>query len=89
MLIGVFFFLQKFDDAINVEDGSKGITDIYNEALAVYHVTYDYAIFKKDVGKCGFAWKVAGSVLVRFYAEKQNQKPLICSSCALLEIFGS
>ncbi|KAK2444191.1 RNA-dependent RNA polymerase family protein [Trifolium repens] len=82
-------YKQKFDDAINIEDGSKGITDIYNEALAVYHVTYDYAILKKDVGKCGFAWKVAGSVLVRFYAEKQNQKTLTCSSSALREIFGS
>ncbi|CAJ2649410.1 unnamed protein product [Trifolium pratense] len=82
-------YKKKFDDAINIENGSKGITDIYNEALAVYHVTYDNAIFKKDVGKCGFAWKVAGSVLVRFYAEKQNQKTLICSSSTLREIFGS
>lgn len=55
----------------------------------MYHITYDYAIFIKDVGKCGFAWKVAGSVLVRFYAEKQNPKTLICSSSALREILGS
>ncbi|MCI08591.1 putative RNA-dependent RNA polymerase 5-like, partial [Trifolium medium] len=81
-------YKQIFDDAINIEDGSKSITDIYNEALAVYHVTYDYAI-KYGVEKCAFAWKVAGSVLVRFYAEKQYQKTLICSTSVLREIFGS
>ncbi|XP_045790333.1 probable RNA-dependent RNA polymerase 5 [Trifolium pratense] len=78
-----------FNDAINIVDGSKSITDIYNEALAVYHVIYDYAMVKKDVARCGFAWKVAGSVLVRYYAEKQYQKTLICSPAVLREIFGS
>ncbi|MCI05580.1 putative RNA-dependent RNA polymerase 5-like, partial [Trifolium medium] len=58
-------YKQIFNGAINIADGSKSITDIYNEALAVYHVIYDYAIAKKDVARCGFAWKVAGSVLVR------------------------
>ncbi|KAK2397936.1 RNA-dependent RNA polymerase family protein [Trifolium repens] len=58
-------YKQKFADEINIEDGSKSITDIYNEALAVYQVTYDYAFELKDVAKCAFAWKVAGPVLVR------------------------
>jgi RNA-dependent RNA polymerase len=79
---------QKFADEINIEDGSKSITDIYNEALAVYQVTYDYAFELKDVAKCAFAWKVAGPVLVRYYAEKQYQKTLICSPSVLREIFG-
>ncbi|GAU22806.1 hypothetical protein TSUD_142460, partial [Trifolium subterraneum] len=64
-------YKKKFDDDNNIEDGSKSIIDIYNEALAVYHVTYDYAnkvtydyADKNGVAKCAFAWKVAGSVLV-------------------------
>jgi RNA-dependent RNA polymerase len=80
-------YKQKFDDEINVENGSKSITDIYNEALAVYHVTYDYAK-NNGVAKCAFAWKVAGPVLVRYYAEKQYQKTVTCSPSVLREIFG-
>lgn len=80
---------QKFDDDANIEDLSKNISDIYNEALALYHVAYDYAIQVKDVARCGFVWKVAGSVLIRFYAEQQYQKTLICNPFVLREIFGS
>lgn len=80
---------QKFDNEANIEDRSKNISDIYNEALALYHVNYDYAIEKKEVSRCGFVWKVAGSVLIRFYAEQQYQKSLICNPSVLREIFGS
>ncbi|KAI5442021.1 hypothetical protein KIW84_011186 [Lathyrus oleraceus] len=82
-------YKQKFDDDANIEDLSKNISDIYNEALALYHVAYDYAIQVKDVARCGFVWKVAGSVLIRFYAEQQYQKTLICNPFVLREIFGS
>lgn len=82
-------YKQKFDAVANFEDYSKNISEIYNEALAVYHVTYDYAIQLEDVRKCAFAWKVAGSVLIRFYAEKHHLKTLPCNPFVLREIFGS
>lgn len=68
-------------------DSPKSISDIYNEALAVYHVTYDYAIGRNEIQKCGFAWKVAGSALTCLSAIKQNQKAFAPS--VLREIFGS
>ncbi|XP_058722361.1 probable RNA-dependent RNA polymerase 5 isoform X2 [Vicia villosa] len=82
-------YKQKFDDYANIEDRSKNTSDIYNEALALYHVNYDYAIEKNEVSRCGFVWKVAGSVLIRFYAEQQYQKSLMCNPSVLREIFGS
>lgn len=72
-----------------MEDSPKNISDIYKEALAVYHVTYNFAILCKSVGKCGFAWKVAGSALMSLYAIKQNQRALTCAPSVLREIFGS
>ncbi|PHU09127.1 hypothetical protein BC332_20987 [Capsicum chinense] len=42
-------------------------TDIFNEALAIYHVTYDHARTTYNIEKCGFAWKVAGSELCRIH----------------------
>jgi len=83
------YLFQKFDAVANFEDHSKNISEIYNEALAVYHVTYDYAIESNDVAKCAFAWKVAGSVLIRFYTEKHHLKTLPCNPFVLREIFGS
>ncbi|TKY44576.1 RNA-dependent RNA polymerase 5 [Spatholobus suberectus] len=72
-----------------MEDSQKNISDIYNEALAVYHVTYEYAMQTKSVRKCGFAWKVAGSALTSLYIMKQNHKTLKCAPSVLREIFGS
>ncbi|RDX71616.1 putative RNA-dependent RNA polymerase 5, partial [Mucuna pruriens] len=75
--------------AAKMEDSPKKISDIFNEALAVYRVTYEYAIQTKLVNKCGFAWKVAGSALTTLYTMKQNHKALNCAPSVLREIFGS
>ncbi|XP_062017278.1 probable RNA-dependent RNA polymerase 3 [Rosa rugosa] len=53
---------------------------IYNGALAIYHVCYDYAksvrteTGAQDVKKCGFAWKVAGAALCQLH-EDWSLKP--------------
>ncbi|KAI9128687.1 hypothetical protein K1719_000170 [Acacia pycnantha] len=62
----------KLYGASELEDSPKSIKQLYNEALAVYHVTYDHARITKSIRKCGFAWKVAGSILLQFYASKQD-----------------
>lgn len=56
-----------------VEDfatSSRKMEDIYNEALAIYHVSYEYAHRCADVRKCGFAWKVAGEALCSYHEMK-------------------
>lgn len=58
--------IQMLYGASDFKDSTRNIEDVYNEALAIYHVTYDYAESRKDVSKCGFAWKVAGSALCAY-----------------------
>lgn len=52
-----------------MEESVRSTRDIYNDALAIYRVTYDYAKATGDVRKCGFAWKVAGAALCKLHAE--------------------
>ncbi|KAK7245449.1 hypothetical protein RIF29_40295 [Crotalaria pallida] len=82
-------YKQELYGAARIEDSPKNISDIYNEALAIYHVTYDHAIRWNDVGKCGFAWKVAGIPLASLYAIKQNRKAMSFDPSVLREFCGS
>ncbi|KAH9619567.1 hypothetical protein KSS87_000894 [Heliosperma pusillum] len=52
--------------------------DIRLDALALYHVTYDYAIKINAAKYCGFAWKVAGSALLKAFIDDQVEKPVPC-----------
>ncbi|XP_071723572.1 probable RNA-dependent RNA polymerase 5 [Rutidosis leptorrhynchoides] len=56
--------------APDFKDTTRNIEHVYDEALAIYHVTYDYAKSRKDIGKCGFAWKVAGSALCAYHRKR-------------------
>ncbi|XP_076912882.1 putative RNA-dependent RNA polymerase 5 [Bidens hawaiensis] len=60
-------YKQMLYGALDFKDSTRNIEDVYNEALAIYHITYDFAKSQKDVGKCGFAWKVAGSALCAYH----------------------
>ncbi|KAI3524654.1 hypothetical protein L1887_03317 [Cichorium endivia] len=55
---------------------NRKIEDIYNEALAIYHVSYEHARSHGDVRKCGFAWKVAGEALCSFHQMKTPGKSI-------------
>ncbi|KAJ6993861.1 RNA-dependent RNA polymerase 5 [Populus alba x Populus x berolinensis] len=58
--------------------------EIFKEARALYHVTYSHAKRQGAVGKCGFAWRVAGLALCTLYVLKnQDERPMICSPSAL------
>ncbi|XP_009592437.1 probable RNA-dependent RNA polymerase 3 isoform X2 [Nicotiana tomentosiformis] len=63
------------------EQSVRKTKDIFNEALALYHVTYDNARITYSIEKCGFAWKVAGSALCRIHAmyHKENAFPILPS----------
>ncbi|XP_028781093.1 probable RNA-dependent RNA polymerase 5 [Neltuma alba] len=65
-------YKEKLYGASEPDDSPKSRKQLKNEALAVYHVSYDYAKSQNSVNKCCFAWKVAGSILLEFYASKQD-----------------
>ncbi|KAJ9538781.1 hypothetical protein OSB04_031514 [Centaurea solstitialis] len=63
-------YKQMFYEAEDFQTSTRKIEDLYNEALAIYHTTYDYARSIQDVKKCGFAWKVAGEALCSYHEMK-------------------
>nr|GLL20613.1 probable RNA-dependent RNA polymerase 5 [Ipomoea trifida] len=83
-------YKQLLYGADELEESEKSMKDIYDNALAIYHVTYDHAMLFKDAKKCGFAWKVAGSALCKLHAELQakenNGKAMIVSPVMLQKI---
>lgn len=70
------------------EESKKKVEEIFDEALAIYQVTYRYANAKRDLKRCSFAWKVAGPVLCKYYSMKQNETSLVCLPSVLHEIFN-
>ncbi|XP_048133878.1 probable RNA-dependent RNA polymerase 5 [Rhodamnia argentea] len=79
-------YKQLLYGAPEFEESPRKLEDIFTEALAIYNITYDYAMQRNDIGKCGFAWKVAGPALCQFYAKKQEQKSIVCLPSVLKEI---
>ncbi|OMO82667.1 RNA-dependent RNA polymerase, eukaryotic-type [Corchorus capsularis] len=66
----------------------RPVDKIYEEARAIYNVCYDHAREIEEVGKCGFAWKVAGRALLDMYVSEQggNDMLLSCSLNVLKEL---
>lgn len=59
--------------ADDFEESKRPKDEIFNEALAIYHVCYDYASNVRNVGSCSFAWRVAGKALCQLHANKKNE----------------
>ncbi|KAG5600031.1 hypothetical protein H5410_031401 [Solanum commersonii] len=72
--------------AVEFEQTVRKTEDIFDEALAIYHVTYDNARITYSIEKCGFAWKVAGSALCRIHAMYRKEKDLPILPSVLQEI---
>ncbi|XP_030527505.1 probable RNA-dependent RNA polymerase 5 [Rhodamnia argentea] len=81
-------YKQLLYSAPEFEESPRKPEDIFNEALAIYNTVYDYAMQWNDIGKCGFAWKVAGPALCRYYAMRQEQKSIVCLPSVLKEVFS-
>lgn len=75
--------LYKADD---FEESKRPQDEIFNEALAIYHVCYDYARSVRNVGSCSFAWKVAGKALCQLHAKNKNERCFTMVSSVLNEI---
>lgn len=78
--------MQLLYGAVEFEQTVRKTEDIFDEALAIYHVTYDYARITYSVDKCGFAWKVAGSALCKIHAMYKKEKDLPILPSVLQEI---
>ncbi|KAL9440712.1 hypothetical protein AB3S75_019390 [Citrus x aurantiifolia] len=74
--------------AAEFEESKRTLEEIYNEALAIYNITYDLAASRRQVSYCSFAWRVAGSALRKFYALRQGDRSMLCSASVLREICG-
>lgn len=78
--------MQLLYGAVEFEQTVRKTEDIFDEALAIYHVTYDNARITYSIEKCGFAWKVAGSALCRIHAMYRKEKDLPILPSVLQEI---
>ncbi|POO00831.1 RNA-dependent RNA polymerase-type [Trema orientale] len=75
-------------DAEDFEGSNRSKEELYNEALAIYHLSYNYADVKGSASYCSFAWNVAGPVLFELLTSKQTaEKPLLCLPSVLRELF--
>ncbi|KAH9603941.1 hypothetical protein KSS87_019698 [Heliosperma pusillum] len=75
------------DEADELDKSRKSWQDIRLDALAVYDAAYEYAARFEDPQKCNFAWKVAGSALLKMFMEEQGEKPICCAPSVLREVF--
>ncbi|KAL4317791.1 hypothetical protein GQ457_18G001060 [Hibiscus cannabinus] len=79
---------ELYGGALELAKSQKPMEEIRDEAIAIYNICYDYAIKMNDVGKCKFAWKVAGSVLLNLNASKLDENLLSCAPSVLRELFS-
>ncbi|XP_010532294.1 PREDICTED: probable RNA-dependent RNA polymerase 5 isoform X2 [Tarenaya hassleriana] len=82
-------YKQEFYGSAGFEDWEKHREELYPRAIAIYNLVYDHAIRTQRVANCGFAWKVAGPVLSRFYSERTPGKTVLCSVAVLRDILGN
>lgn len=79
-------YKQILYEANDLHESSRPWEEILVDALAVYHVTYDYAIKQGEPKYCGFAWKVAGSALMQAFINEQDEKPVPCLLSVLRQL---
>ncbi|GMI89458.1 hypothetical protein like AT2G19930 [Hibiscus trionum] len=74
--------------ALELEERQRPMDEIRKEAVAIYNICYDYAMKIDNVGRCGFAWKVAGSALMNLYASQLGESTISCAPSVLKELFS-
>ncbi|KAL6585921.1 hypothetical protein OROMI_002565 [Orobanche minor] len=82
--------MQLLYEAPDMEESPKDSEVIYDEAIAIYHVTYDYAM-SQGIEKCGFVWRVAGSALCSLCAWKlagPKEKPIVILPSVLHDLLN-
>lgn len=85
----IFSVLQIMYGCDDFKETLRSMNDVHKDALALYHVCYDYAKSKGDVRKCNFVWKVAGHALCHFHAMKAKEKCMLyCLPSVLAKILN-
>ncbi|KAL8138279.1 hypothetical protein V2J09_004280 [Rumex salicifolius] len=79
-------YKQTLFGADELEKSPRAWEEIRFDALAIYHVVYSYAMQSSEAKKCAFAWRVAGSALIKIYMEEQDEKPIYCLPSVLREV---
>ncbi|XP_034699033.1 probable RNA-dependent RNA polymerase 5 isoform X1 [Vitis riparia] len=74
--------------AAEFEESPRKLEDIFDEALAIYHVTYEFAINGARVSYCNFPWRVAGRALCKLYTVKLGEKSMVCVPSVLRQVFN-
>ncbi|CAA0840415.1 Probable RNA-dependent RNA polymerase 5 [Striga hermonthica] len=83
-------YKQLLYEASDMEESQKDSSVIYDEAIAIYNVTYDYAM-SHGVKKCGFAWRVAGSALCSLCAWQlggPKERPVVILPSVLRDLLN-
>ncbi|XP_043721200.1 probable RNA-dependent RNA polymerase 5 [Telopea speciosissima] len=81
-------YKKEFYHAPEFRSSARNEEEIFNDALAIYHLAYDYAKQKNDAGKCKVVWKIAGQALCKIYLKRQNDEPIFCSKSVLREVLN-
>jgi RNA-dependent RNA polymerase len=74
-------------EAVELEESQRNRFVVFKEACAIYQIVYEKALQKGDVGKCGFAWKVAGRALCQFYVIKCGGETALVNMQVVREAF--
>ncbi|KAM0921118.1 hypothetical protein ACQ4PT_007020 [Festuca glaucescens] len=80
-------YKQMLYEAVELEESQRNRFVVFKEACAIYQIVYEKALQKDDVGKCGFAWKVAGHALCQFYVIKCGGDTTLVNMQVLREAF--
>ncbi|KAL6006092.1 hypothetical protein ACLOJK_040137 [Asimina triloba] len=75
-----------YNQTLEFEESTRNTEEIFNDALAIYRVCYNYAKTQGEAQRCGFAWKVAGHALCKLYAMRQNERSIVCLPSVLREL---
>ncbi|KAK1580096.1 hypothetical protein QYE76_072043 [Lolium multiflorum] len=80
-------YKQMLYEAVELEESQRNRFVVFKEACAIYQIVYEKALQKDDVGKCGFAWKVAGRALCQFYVIKCGGETALVNMQVVREAF--
>lgn len=79
--------LQMLYHAAEFDESQRNRCEVFDEACAIYQIVYEYALRCDEVGRCCFAWKVAGRALCQLHAIKCGGETVLCSHSVLRDAF--
>jgi len=78
--------LQLLYGAEEFEESPKDRGEVFAEACVIYRIVYERAA-STGIGKCGFAWTVAGAALCELYAHRYGGITVRCPLPVLRKLY--